>query len=86
MFLQTSFLVFSSTVHTRLTSADPTARTATDIESTSKTIDIMIGFIFVFLYSKGCTAGGGPNGLAPNADANDGVGAPPKLGLPELTD
>jgi len=44
MFLQTSFLVFSSVVQTRLTSADPNA----DIEKASNTIDI-INFIFIFL-------------------------------------
>jgi hypothetical protein len=44
MFLQISFLVFSSVVHTRLTSADPN----TDIENASKTIDIA-SFIFIFL-------------------------------------
>ena len=89
MFLQTSFLVFSSVVHTRLTSADPN----TDIEKASNAIDIA-SFIFIFLYSKGCAAGGGPIGFEPKAGgayANAGVGAPklpvgapPNPGLPKL--
>ena len=44
MFLQTSFLVFSSVVHTRLTSADPN----TDIEKASNTIDIINFILFSF--------------------------------------
>jgi hypothetical protein len=44
MFLQTSFLVFSSTVHTRLTSADPN----TDTEKASNAIDIINFILFSF--------------------------------------
>ena len=44
MFLQTSFLVFSSVVQTRLTSADPNA----DIEKASNTIDIINFILFSF--------------------------------------
>jgi len=44
MFLQTSFLVFSSTVQTRLTSADPNA----DIEKASKTTVIINFILFSF--------------------------------------
>ena len=44
MFLQTSFLVFSSVVHTRLTSADPN----TDIEKASKTTAIISFILFSF--------------------------------------
>ena len=70
MFLQTSFLVLGSVLHTRLIS--PAA-----IVLVANTIAMIINSVFILCpYSSGNDCGPGPFGLLPNAGAglpNDGA-------------